>query len=359
MKDVVNTLNLLANVANSEATVASKKKDAANQARAKALYAKQAQLASLVSQLQKTEAALKEFEDIGEPSLHQLFESITKEAQNELAPLAKLRHPNPKLVQALDDAQFSRNVAGLDQALQGVKRNLELRKTAVKYFLETEETNEKVLEEKMAAYAKRAKEDAALGKELHSPHFVAKLNNANQEWAKVLEKDFNVKNLAENSKPAPVSAVKADPLGNLMSTLVNGLSDLFKDLAASDGSKESFNKPMMGFVGKMIPAVIGLFAGMFKSFFGGTPAQNDKSAEDLTTNISQFFTKQLNKKSTDFTPKKTKLSSSAPNLGGRNAPTFTPAANNFKNAGKKPFTPVPVLPAPGNSSRVSPLRKSR
>ncbi|MGD9593129.1 MAG: hypothetical protein AB7V32_11470, partial [Candidatus Berkiella sp.] len=193
MKSIVTTLNHLINTANT----------LGNQTKDKKYFDKQAQLVSLLKNLQALEAQIS---NQTEDSLKALFKAAKQQIKAALAPLSGLSYPHEDFKEALDSAEFA-HVSMANRVILGLKRNLELRNLAAKAL------QEKADAQKMQEYQDLCAKDAALLQAFQNNHALAmhEIQLANQRWAAYLQAAHDLKDLPENhvpkqtAKPSPVT----------------------------------------------------------------------------------------------------------------------------------------------------------
>ncbi len=282
LNSVVSTLSKLASVANSEGNkAAADKKDKTSPQKAKALFAKQAHIASVVTELNTLSNAI-----AAHPEMQPLFNGVLdKLALPAIKPLEKLQHPHKDLTAALNSGAFISSLNVVSQTMQGIKRNIELKEMANQEFAKSDQAKAK-----NDAIKQQEAEDLAFINVLNTNahQLKAALDASNRKWAALLKRVFNSNDLPEN-KPAPVVANNSfGAFGDFISTFFDAVTGLFTGM--TNAKDNDYKAPMLAFSATMIPMVLNFVGSIFKPLLG---ANAGEKIQGFTKAISDFFMKML------------------------------------------------------------------
>ena len=285
MISFVNTLNKLANQANSEAAKLHAKKDIVN---ANALFAKQGKFVTLIKELEELEKALASFKDPSDDSLNTVYAALLKEMEEKVKDLAKLEHNHKDLIAAINSPLTAKLTDEATHAVTLLKKNLEIRQKALKAQADAKDLSDEKRKEFLVEYKKRCQEDnanmlSALSKT--TPFALGmSIEESNRRWYELLKRVFNIDPPAPTGKVVP----KTNAFSDFFSKAIDAVSKFAKDMHGAK-SKDEKEGVFMGFLGMIFPIVIGFISNLFKPFFGKTPEERETKAAEFTENVSHFL----------------------------------------------------------------------
>ncbi len=287
MISFVNTLVKLANAANSEAVKLDAKKEAASKEQAKALFAKQGKFITLVKLAQDLEKELAAFKDPAENNLNDVFAALVPAMNEMLEDIKDLAISDKKMIAALNSPETYHFVDAATHVLRSLKKNLSLRQQALEEAAKSTTLTEAARCEFMVDYKKHCQQDSEnLFKALDDEDPLAfghSLEEANRRWTELLKRVFHI----ETPEPAKMTA-PSSPFADVFKKGISAVSKLAKDMMSAKSKKEK-KGVFMGFLGALFSIAIGLFANLFKSFFGNTPEERDVNVKDFTDNVSHLM----------------------------------------------------------------------
>lgn len=314
IKGIADTLNKLENVAAAEM--------AKTKGTDKAFWqTKQHQLALAQQNVKKLEEA----QHLFNRKFPQMKEAIQKAIDYAKSIADKCGNVDGNGIAILKNNNFNQDINQFNEIAQCFRRNVELKKQ----FVDCAEKAKDALTAEKEAELKREIEELAEEEEavmmsvnLNGNFPSEALREYNKKWAALLKRVFNIKDLPELKETTPV---KKNDFAGWGQNFIAGLSSLFK--ALNDPALDSKGKTaaFTGFIGTMIQFVVGLFGNLFKSFLGKGA---DTQINDLTNNITSYFTNMLTKDYTQPSEEEKKKAQEQKNarLHARPAPDGHPAS---------------------------------
>jgi hypothetical protein len=345
-EQVLDTLNKLANIANSEA--------AKHPEKSEMLYARQSQIAALITNIKQIDKHVDTLSEVGNSEASDIanaYLAVMSKLDNTLKPFFEAKITDPELVLAVYHPGIMQPIKDANTALEGLKRNVELKKLSAENLQKEESLVEQgtaeerkqkqiALDAKLEAFGKMCEEDANLAKLIAENKFEA-IAESNRKWALFLKEKYQKNDLPEVPTPK-AAAPKPSSATQWGKGFFGAITDMFK--ALNDPTNTDKNGSIMKVLGTLIQLIFGAVGNLFKRFLGNGKEAQDQ-VEDFTTNASQFFTNLLGSgMATSCQPGKPCAKGAS---AAKSAPTFTPGFAGAKKAASDLHQPTPAPQQPG------------